>query len=736
MNSQTHKPELMAPAGDLACALAAFDAGADAVYAGLGDFNARQRAINFDTKQLATLTAWARQHHRRVYITLNTLIKETELPALSEVLGAIDRICPHAVIVQDLGLFKILRDHFPHLPLHASTQMGTHNSAGVGMLAKLGAQRVIMERQVTLDELALIRQRTNVELEVFVHGALCCGLSGRCLFSSWMGGWSGNRGRCKQPCRRRFFSEDGNGFFFSTQDLYSLDVLDRLSDMGIHALKIEGRLRGPDYVTGVVAAYRKVLDAPPEQRREALRAGRELLSKTGGRKWSSGFFTQDSNNTLIDHQRPGGTGRLCGKVDKVKSTGFTIRPIYRINQGDTLRIQPPSAEAGPALEVTKMTMGNKPTTALRKGQRGFIHCDKEIEPNSSVYIISQQSLDYTDRINALEPVTQTLALHMAVDPQGVTIRTLNTPSSLTWHQPMEIPAARTVSLSADKLMREFARIKQDTYRAAVLQVDLEEGLFLQDKQLRLLRQEFTQWLGEQNTFTENELTTSGQQKLTTVLNNKTKYPLMIPEHTLHTTQGVNESTIKAVDLFSDLEDAQEAILPPFCPEDRQDALLNRIKEAIAQGIRRLRVTALYQLDLLKPIPETQEVTLCAGFPLPACNRFAVQFLSDLGIQKVMLWPEMERESVTALAQQFGTTLEIFTKGRLPLLVTRAQVPVAGRITGGHGQVFWVEVKHGLTYVYADIALSLPNEEGVSTFQDETRDTPHATSDFNYGREWA
>jgi U32 family peptidase len=741
MKPKTNKPELMAPAGDLACAFAAFDAGADAIYAGLGDFNARQRAENFTAEQLASLAAWARQHHRRVYITLNTLLKDTELTRFIEVLGEIDSICPDAVIVQDLGVLHMLREHFPHVPVHASTQMGAHNSAGVNLLHRLGAERVILERQVTLAELALIRERTSVELEVFVHGALCCSLSGMCLFSSWMGGWSGNRGRCKQPCRRRFFAPEGNGFFFSTQDLYSLDSLQHLVDMGINALKIEGRLRGPDYVSGIVSAYRRVLDAPPDQRQAVIKEARAVLSRTAGRKWSPGFRSAASCAQVIAHQRPGGSGRLCGKVEKVKSNGFFIRPSRRIGLGDTLRIQPPSAEAGPALEVTRLKSAQgRNVQQLRKSERGFVHCDKEVLPQSNVYLIAQKTADYRDRIEGLACVEKTMALSISLDSRGVTVETLNMPQPLQWHVDFDIALAQKAALSKDRVARAFSRIKHETWQINAARIDIKGDLFLQDRQLRQLRQAFVKWLEAQGGFDRANLISPGRlcleadQAVVTEAPPRTKGV----EHTVCCTPGKPSSKeeIRAIALDKDISNAHEVILPAFCPEAELDELLQRLTRALDTGIRRIRVTSLYQFELLGRLAALRNLQISTGYPLSVCNRYAVQELRTLGAHKVMLWPEMEEEAVVQLAQRFGSDAEVFCAGRLPVLVTRARIPVSGRITGGHGQVFKVEKQGGLSYVFPEVSISLPAPSRSSTFRDITSPESDKRSDFNYSRQWA
>jgi putative protease len=204
MSDPAHKPELLAPAGTIEAGLAAFDAGADAVYAGLPRFNARERGRNFTMEELKSLIAWAHKHGRKVYVTLNTLIKEAELIEAAEILAELALYRPDAVLVQDLGLVRLIREHFPVLEIHASTQMGIHNSAGARLAEQLGIRRVILERQVTYKEIAEIRKNSSVDLEVFVHGALCCSRSGTCLFSSWMGGGAATAASASSPAGAAF----------------------------------------------------------------------------------------------------------------------------------------------------------------------------------------------------------------------------------------------------------------------------------------------------------------------------------------------------------------------------------------------------------------------------------------------------------------------------------------------------------------------------------------------------
>lgn len=237
-------PELLSPAGTPETAMAAFDGGADAIYCGLGRFNARERAGNFTPDELGRVIGFAHRNGKKVYLAVNTLLHEPELPAMMELLETASQLAPDALIVQDPGTLALAKAYFPDLRLHASTQMGFHNSAGLRTAARLGFRRVILERQVTLDELRMMMRRAPLEVEVFLYGSLCCSLSGRCLLSAFTDHESGNRGRCKQPCRRRWNGE----FRLSPADLDGTGVLPELRELGVASLKIEGRLRPPEYV--------------------------------------------------------------------------------------------------------------------------------------------------------------------------------------------------------------------------------------------------------------------------------------------------------------------------------------------------------------------------------------------------------------------------------------------------------------------------------------------------------
>ena len=338
LETRNSKLELLAPAGSIETFFAALDNGADAVYIGLRAFSARAYAANFSLAEVSSLVQVCRQRGRKLYIALNALVKEGERRELIETLAALNQIGPDALIIQDLGVYHLARRHFPGLPLHASTLMTMHNSLAVAQAAAMGFKRVVLARELTLSELASICRQSKVELEVFVHGALCFCFSGLCLFSSFLGGRAATRGRCTQPCRRLYQYGQESGHILSPSDLSGLELLPQLEALGITAVKLEGRMKSGEYVGRVVQAYRQVLDAAPSARIQALAEARELLARTYSRRTTAGFFLGARPQELLAPQDTGNIGLFLGKLTRVEQTRGVLRLLEPLSTGDRLRL--------------------------------------------------------------------------------------------------------------------------------------------------------------------------------------------------------------------------------------------------------------------------------------------------------------------------------------------------------------------------------------------------------------
>ncbi len=363
---QTKKPELLAPAGSLEAFFAAMEKGADAVYAGLKEFSARAKAKNFSLPQMERMVAYAHAHGRKVYITLNTLVKEAELPRLVECLAALEGMGADGIIIQDLGVARLIRGHFPGLPRHASTQLTVHSRPGVQVLEELGFERVVLARELHIDDIASIVRASKAEIECFIHGALCFCISGQCFLSSFLGGHSGNRGRCAQPCRRQYRYKGKEGYYLSTNDFSSIDMVPQIMNAGIASLKIEGRMKSAEYVASVVEAYRRVLDAPERKRHEAVAEAKELLKLSFGRVPTKGFLASREPADIATPSLKGATGRFLGEIRAIRGNRISFETRDRLHVGDRIRVQPKSDMAGKAFTVKELFVGKDGVKAARE----------------------------------------------------------------------------------------------------------------------------------------------------------------------------------------------------------------------------------------------------------------------------------------------------------------------------------------------------------------------------------
>ncbi|MCL2544616.1 MAG: U32 family peptidase, partial [Clostridia bacterium] len=342
--------ELLAPAGDREAMVAAVQQGADAVYLGYTAFGARGYADNFDAQGLREAIDCCHERGCRVYVTVNTLVKEREMPALHRVLALINDAGADAIIVQDIGVAAVARACFPDLPLHASTQMALHNAQGAAFARERGFARVVAARECPLAELRAMARAGNeagVEVEAFAHGALCVSVSGQCLFSGMVGGRSGNRGRCAQPCRLPYRVGEGlRNYPLSMRDLMTIERLPELAGAGVTALKIEGRMRRPEYVAAAVAGYRRALDAlkagVPYALEEAERDALKQMFHRGG--FTRGHALGARQGELIDASRPGHGGLEMGTMDGVRRGLAEMIALRPLHDGDGLQVRGRSGE--------------------------------------------------------------------------------------------------------------------------------------------------------------------------------------------------------------------------------------------------------------------------------------------------------------------------------------------------------------------------------------------------------
>ena len=337
------KVEILSPAGSLDSLKAAVNAGADAVYVGGSRFGARAYANNLTEEQLLEAIDYVHLHGRSIYLTVNTLLKEKELEQeLYSYLKPYYEQGLDAVIVQDIGVFHYIRKMFPDLPVHASTQMTITNVSGAKFLEKEGVERVVTAREMSLDEIREISEQTDLEIESFVHGALCYCYSGQCLYSSILGGRSGNRGQCAQPCRLPYKVDGKTSYVMSLKDLCTLDLIPDMVDAGISSFKIEGRMKKPEYVAAVTAIYRKYLDLYLEKGRKKFQIDKKdrdiLLDLYNRGGFNQGYYKKHNGKEMLSLERPNHAGVKALKVLRQQGRNLFVQAMIPIHKGDIIEL--------------------------------------------------------------------------------------------------------------------------------------------------------------------------------------------------------------------------------------------------------------------------------------------------------------------------------------------------------------------------------------------------------------
>lgn len=413
--------EILAPAGSFESMKAAVAAGADAVYIGGNKFGARAYADNLDEDRMKEAIDYAHLHGCRIYMTVNTLVKEREMKELYSYLLPYYRQGLDAVIVQDMGVFSFVKRHFPDLDVHASTQMTVTGALGAALIGRMGASRIVTARELSLEEIEEIYRETGAEIESFVHGALCYCYSGQCLFSSLIGGRSGNRGRCAQTCRLPFSvrrrKELLNGknekYVLSLKDLCSLDILPDILEAGVFSLKIEGRMKSPRYTAGVVSIYRKYVDQYMKYGRKGYQvdpADRKTLLDLfdrGGQ--TEGYYREHNGRDMVVlKEKPAfreENRSLYDYLDKTYVNASLQEPVLgwaRAAEGEKLRLKLQTDSFGTSVEVEVsgglvQTAKNQPMTAERMekqlnktGNTPFYFRSLQVETEGNCFIPVQE----------------------------------------------------------------------------------------------------------------------------------------------------------------------------------------------------------------------------------------------------------------------------------------------------------------------------------------------------------
>ncbi|WP_020678342.1 peptidase U32 family protein [Geopsychrobacter electrodiphilus] len=719
--STPQRAELLAPAGSLEAFFAAMEAGADAVYVGLKEFSARAKAKNFSLRELELVCRYVRREGRRVYVTLNTLIKERELPQLVETLGALQQMGIDGVIVQDLAIWQLVRNFFPGLELHASTQMTVHNAAGVQMLERMGFTRAVLSRELTLVEIAEIRRQTTIELEHFIHGALCFSFSGQCYFSSFLGGMSGNRGRCTQPCRRQHQQRQQEGYYFSTNDLSAIDLVPQLLEAGVMSLKIEGRMKSAEYVQNVVGAYRLVLDAPPHGQKTAIEEAKQLLKSSFGRKPTRGFLSGSQPEDIATPAVKGATGQYLGDVEGLSGRNLSFHSSGPVEIGDRLRIQPRTDRAGTAFTLRSLQVGTRKVNRIEKGlvsvptpfSDRFKIGDSVFKVSSSAaFSMSEQAC--RKKLEQLPAQRAPLDLEVNISSTELSLKAEG--RGQVWQRvyPIESFPASERGLDTQLLHKTFVATDQAPFSLRRLQARVAENLFVPPKRLKEIRRQFYAevelgWPAEASGRLASVSAAlaallpaapprAGERKgLRVQLREPSEQRLLQEVGVDQVMLTLNAANLHGATVLRKRADQVIWDLPFILIGADWNALQQMVQQLYQQGFCRFRLNNLGDFPLFDQLDGVQ---LYSSFRLFSLNHQALLAWRELGITEAELYIEDDRDNMADLLRRnagIGVALTIYAS--VPLLRSRIEIRQlkAGQpVVSDRGDAYRVQQKQGVT----------------------------------------
>lgn len=487
--------EILAPAGDYKSFVGAINAGANAVYISGKDFGARKFANNFSREEMVSLISYAHIRNVKVFVTLNTLIFEDELDPLFEYADFLVYNKVDALIIQDLGVIEVCCKRYPNTEIHASTQMNSYNVEQVKYLSSIGVKRVILARETSVDTIKKIKQEVDIDLEVFVHGALCVSYSGNCLLSYKQGGRSGNRGECAQPCRLKYslyrdeYKVTDEAYLLSTKDLMTLDHMEEVIDSGVLSLKIEGRMKKPEYVVATTRAYREAVDSLLYNTPFNLENRLEELKSVFNREYTKGYLLNEYRYLINNSFRPNHIGVEVGEVLNFNHGKTDIKVTKDFHLRDGIRIISKNDSGG---KVDRILKNGKKVEHAFKGDVVTIDLQKEVFPGDKVRKTQDRVLE--DSLSEyLSENYKLIALNGNLDIKvNETIKlSIKTPFSNTVMIESEyvVPEAKNQIQDSSKIKEQFNKFGNTQYYLNEFKVHTNSKGFVPNKILNELRRD-------------------------------------------------------------------------------------------------------------------------------------------------------------------------------------------------------------------------------------------------------
>lgn len=705
------KPELLAPAGSPLALRAAVENGADAVYLAGKMFGARAYADNFSDEDLTAALKYAHLRGVRVYVTVNTLVDNGEFGELADYLFFLYREGVDALIIQDTGVAGFVRELLPDFRLHASTQMTVHNLAGTKFLAEAGFKRVILARETSYSDLQEIRKDSPLELEVFVHGALCICYSGQCLFSSMIGGRSGNRGRCAQPCRLPYQLVDERGqdlsaavsgeHLLSPKDLMLLRELPDLCQAGVASLKIEGRMKRPEYVATVVRIYRQALDRAWEDPDQYTVSSRDIqeLAQVFNRGFTPGYFYGNPGRRLMGYNKPNNRGLYLGRVVKTGRRTATLNTRLPLRRGDGIEFWTNRGREG--LTVQKIFVHGREVEEAQTGDEVEIVIPFTVRSGDRVFkthderLITEAQESFEGPSRRRIPISVRAVAHLG-EPFYLTAQDVDGLQAAAKGEFLGEVAIKH-ELTPKTVRAQVDRLGNTPFELAELECEIEPGVMFPVSEINAVRRSLTAALEEQRLEKYRRQLPAGleeqergywsrlRQQAQRAKRKKVAITLAVAVSDLQSLRGALEGGADLIyfggystrmrepwdqeRLKSGIEECRQhgvrpyLIIPRIWPERERKAVLQLLEEA--KQFDGVLVGDLGGCELALE----RGLRIVTDFSLPVFNDVALNTLLRAGVSRVTLSPELNRQQLQCLAYRGTEFLELPVHGAIPLMIS-------------------------------------------------------------------
>ena len=707
------KPELLSPAGNMECLKAAIEGGADAVYLGGLHFGARAYSPNFNDEEIVEAINYAHLYGVKIYVTVNTMITEELVKPFIKYVDFLHKNNVDAIIIQDIGMMDYLRKTYPNLEIHVSTQAHIHNLEGVKFIKNLGLKRVVLARETPIELIKEIKEKTNIELEVFVHGALCISYSGQCLMSSLIGGRSGNKGTCAQSCRMKYsFMHDNklinkDDYLLSTKDLNTLNNIDKLIDIGVDSLKIEGRMKSKEYVYLVTKLYRKAIDSYVENNKIDIKEEDIInLKKIFNRKYTKGFLFNEENNDFVNQFRPNHIGIEIGKVVSSKNGFVKIKLNDNLSLKDGIRIL---GNEDYGTTIYKMKKDGKYIEEAYKGDIVELKIDKNVDIDSIVLKTTDYKLvDIIDKeINSNSRKVKIKGTIKCKLNEPIIFKLSDSINNIEVKSEFNVEESINRPITKETIEKQINKLGNTIYEFSELNIISDDNIFINIKDLNEIRRKAIDKLNNKRLYTISYKKEEYSIELKE-FNDEVGYTYLIHsmDDYLKIKDRAKEIIVDDIDLYNEL------VL-----DNKVTLKLPRVLYEHPNYNVRLLIGEYGSIDTYNDI--------YSDFSFNIANSYAVAFMHSLNIKRVTLSIELNVSQIKNLIESYKErylkkpNLEVIVSSTPESMISKFNLVKYFNVPNSDNYLidkfknkFKVKIKDNLMYIYHFKKIELENHKDL------------------------